>query len=191
MSGWLGSLWSTVDENVDLEEEISKLTFCSAEQKQLISTTLSKIHSVITQGHSLFIDNEDQAKNLIRRCIWACHHFLKDIKIIRESLEIILVGIKQNRTQSKTGVNYLHLMYTDILFEELKENKEDQTNKQSNMRILLKLLSINDFQIRYHVTSILQLIMKNKKTDKLQVNRKNKKKIGKIFLIFFLKSLRF
>ena len=91
------------------------------------------------------------------------------MEIVRASLELILVAIRPRRVQGSTGVGYLHLLYTDILFEQFVPTKLDEKKEISNMHVLLNLLKLPDFQIRYHLTSILQLVMKNQKTSLLQV----------------------
>ena len=179
MSGWLGGLWSggppagRSDLSFEFDEELAKLQFCTEEQRPLVAHVLEGMKGALARGFPLFSSEEEdseQAKTLLRRCIWACYHFGQDLKIVQAALEIILAAIRPVRAKPEAvGTNYLHLLYCDVLFEPLLTSSDREIDQRSNMRVLLALLAIPEFQIRYHLTSILQFVMKNNKTSPLQV----------------------
>ena len=170
MASWLGGLWGGTESSIDVDEELAKLQYCTEQQHKLVLIALQGLNQAIANGHPLFFGElEDQAKGLFQRCVWACHYF-SDIDIVRSALELILVGIRPRRSrQSSTGgVGYLHLVYTEMLFESFRPSNGENLD-MTNIRVLLNLLKLPDFQIRYHLTSVIQLVMRNKKTAQLQV----------------------
>ena len=156
--------------DVDIDAALGKLQHCSELQQQLVETVLAEFKQEISRKQQVFHTGDDESGQiLVGRCVWACYHFKNNKQIVRNALEIINWAIRPAKSIDATsagGVNYLHLVYSGVLFDAFQKGTD---NTKKNLHILFDLFSIPDSFIRYNCLTILHTLILNNKVTNLQV----------------------